>query len=223
MRITGRGIWVSRATTTKRSRTLRRAVELGINLIDTADSTGRSSASDSSPRRLHPYPADLVIATKGGLTRSGPNQWSPDCRPEHLLAACDASLAATPAGADSPVPVAPGRPRGPDRGLVGACSCGSKDEGKIRHIGVCNVSEDQPQPCRAGSLRSSRSRTGTGTPIAARRPILDRCETEALAFLPWLRSAAAASSIQRAGAHRRRSRCDGPSRSCSPGCWRAHR
>src|SRR3954471_23807535 len=92
MRITGRGIWGEPADHDEAIATLRRAVELGINFVDTADSYGPFVSERLIAEALHPYPDELVIATKGGLTRTGPNQWSPDGRPEHLRTACDGSL-----------------------------------------------------------------------------------------------------------------------------------
>ncbi len=112
MRITGPGIWGEPRDHDESVATLRRAVELGVNLIDTADSYGPDVSERLIAEALYPYPDDLVIATKGGLTRSGPNQWSPDGRPEHLRAACDGSLAATPVGPDPAVSVPSSRSRG---------------------------------------------------------------------------------------------------------------
>src|SRR6267154_5739372 len=84
MQLTGDGVWGEPANHSEAIAVLRRAVELGINLIDTADSYGPEVAERLIAEALHPYPADLVIATKGGLTRTGPGQWPPDGRPEHL-------------------------------------------------------------------------------------------------------------------------------------------
>jgi len=92
MRITGDGIWGPPPDHDGAIAVLRRAVELGVNLIDTADSYGPNVSEELIAEALHPYPADLVIATKGGLTRSGPGRWSPDVRPEHLKQACEGSL-----------------------------------------------------------------------------------------------------------------------------------
>ena len=92
MRITGRGIWGPPADHDEAIAVLRRAVELGVNLIDTADSYGPDVSEELIAEALHPYPDDLLIATKGGLTRSGPGQWPPDGSPEHLREACEGSL-----------------------------------------------------------------------------------------------------------------------------------
>src|SRR5256885_7827812 len=92
MRITGPGIWGPPPDHDEAIAVLRRAVELGINLIDTADSYGPEVSEELIAEALHPYPEDLVIATKGGLTRSGPGRWDADCRPERLKRCCDDSL-----------------------------------------------------------------------------------------------------------------------------------
>ena len=132
---------------------------------------------------MHPYPDDLVIATKGGLTRSGPNQWSPDGRPQHLRAACDESLQRLRL---EQIPlyqlhrVDPAVPIEDSLGMLVRL----KDEGKIRHIGVCNVSEDQlNRALRITPIVSVQNRYGHTD--RSSEAILDRCETEALAFLPW--------------------------------------
>src|SRR5213596_3747295 len=92
MRITGPGIWGPPADHDEAIAVLRRAVELGVNLIDTADSYGPEVSEELIAEALHPYPGGLVIATKGGLTRSGPSQWERDGHPEHLREACEGSL-----------------------------------------------------------------------------------------------------------------------------------
>src|SRR5437588_3928379 len=92
MRVTGRGIWGPPSDHDEAIAVLRRAVELGINLIDTADSYGPEVSENLIAEALHPYPDDLVIATKGGLVRPGPDEWDADGRPEHLREACEGSL-----------------------------------------------------------------------------------------------------------------------------------
>src|SRR5438128_2198454 len=92
MRLTGSGIWGEPENPEECKRVLRRALELGVNLIDTADSYGPEVSERLIAEALHPYPDELVIATKGGFLRDGPNQWRPDCRPEHLKEACEGSL-----------------------------------------------------------------------------------------------------------------------------------
>src|SRR5271154_1375124 len=92
MRITGQGVWGNPPDRERAMATLRRVVELGVNFIDTADSYGPEVSESLIAEALYPYPDDLVIATKGGLVRPGPNRWEPDGRPEHLRAACEGSL-----------------------------------------------------------------------------------------------------------------------------------
>src|SRR5437867_439101 len=92
MRITGEGIWGEPPHHDEAIRVLRRATELGVNLIDTADSYGPEVSENLIAEALYPYPSDLVIATKGGLVRPGPGQWDADGRPEHLRQACEGSL-----------------------------------------------------------------------------------------------------------------------------------
>src|SRR6202008_925360 len=92
MRITGQGIWGPPPDRDRAKAALRQAVELGVNFIDTADSYGPRVSEELIAETLHPYPDDLVIATKGGLVRPGPGRWEADGRPEHLREACEGSL-----------------------------------------------------------------------------------------------------------------------------------
>src|SRR5436190_9908406 len=142
MRITGEGIWGEPPDPEAAKSLLKRVVELGINLIDTADSYGPEVSENLIAAALHPYPEDLVIATKGGLTRSGPGRWERDCRPERLKQCCEDSLRRLKLdrielyqlhAIDDQVPLAD---------QVGAFA-ELQSEGKIRHVGVCNVSADQ--------------------------------------------------------------------------------
>src|SRR6202008_3877262 len=112
MRITGRGIWGNPPSRDQAIATLRRVVELGVNFIDTADSYGPSVSEELIAEALHPYPDDLVIATKGGLIRPGPNRWNPDGRPEHLREACEGSLRRLRLEADPPDPLPRPHPQG---------------------------------------------------------------------------------------------------------------
>jgi aryl-alcohol dehydrogenase-like predicted oxidoreductase len=183
MRITGPGIWGEPRDHDGAIATLRRAIELGINLIDTADSYGPYVSERLIHEALHPYPDDLVIATKGGLTRGGPNQWSPDGRPEHLRSACEGSLQRLQLEE-----IALYQLHRPDPAVPLEDSLGMlvtlKDEGKIRHIGVCNVSEDQlGRALEITPIVSVQNRYGHSD--RSSEPIVERCELEALAFLPW--------------------------------------
>ena len=139
MRITGNGIWGDPPDREQARATLRRVVDLGVNFIDTADSYGPDVSEELIAEALHPYPDDLVIATKGGLVRPGPGRWDADGRPEHLRAACEGSLRRLRL---EQIPLY--QFHRPDPKVPLAESLGTlvqlKDEGKIRHIGISNVS-----------------------------------------------------------------------------------
>ena len=183
MRITGRGIWGEPPDDDQARATLRRAVELGVNFIDTADSYGPEVSERLIGETLHPYPDDLVIATKGGLTRPGRNRWNADGRPEHLRAACEGSLRRLKLDT---IPLY--QMHRPDRRVPYAESIGElvtlKDEGKIRHIGVSNVSESQLREAqRITPVVSVQNRYNLAD--RASDPIIDLCDQEDIVFLPW--------------------------------------
>src|SRR5246127_4757640 len=142
MRITGPGIWGDPPSRDQAIATLRRAVELGVNFIDTADSYGPDVSETLIAEALHPYPDDLVIATKGGLLRPGRGRWNPDGRPEHLRDACEGSLRRLKL---EQIPLY--QMHRPDPKVPYAESIGTlvelKQQGKIRHIGVSNFNERQ--------------------------------------------------------------------------------
>src|SRR5918999_6197822 len=141
MRLTGRGIMGEPDDPEEARRVLRRAVELGVNLIDTADSYGPEVSERLIAEALHPYPSDLVIATKGGLARSGPGEWPPDGRPEHLHEACEGSLRRLKLDRIDVY-----QHHRPDPNVPIEESLGTlvelREEGKIRHIGVSNYSPE---------------------------------------------------------------------------------
>src|SRR5919201_4818675 len=112
MRLTGRGIWGPPPDRERARAVLRRAVELDVNFIDTADSYGPAISETLIAEALHPYPEDLVIATKGGLERSGPGRWPANGRPEHLRQACEGSLRRLRLEKNPPYQVHPPDPRG---------------------------------------------------------------------------------------------------------------
>jgi pyridoxine 4-dehydrogenase len=183
MRITGPGIWGEPRDHAEAIAVLRRAVDQGVNLIDTADSYGPFVSERLIAEALHPYPTDLVIATKGGLLRDGPGQWRPDGRPQRLRAACEESLQRLKL---EQIPlyqlhrVDPAVPLEESIGMLVTL----KDEGKIRHIGLSNVNEDQlDQALAITPVVSVQNRYGPGT--RSSEAIVDRCEDENLAFLPW--------------------------------------
>src|SRR3954467_8376712 len=142
MRITGPGIWGPPDDHDEAIAVLRRAVELGINLIDTADSYGPDVSEELIAEALHPYPEGLLIATKGGLERPGPGDWTRNGRPEHLRAACEASLHRLGGERIDLYQLHAPDDRVPYSESVGALKQ-LQDEGKIRHVGVSNVSVDQ--------------------------------------------------------------------------------
>ncbi len=183
MRITGAGIWGDPPDREVAKAVLRRVVELGVNLIDTADSYGPAVSEELIAEALHPYPDDLVIATKGGLERSGPGEWPINGRPEHLKQVCDESLRRLRL---EQIPLYQQHrpdPTVPYDETIGAL-VELKEQGKIRHIGLSNVDE--------GHLRTAQGMT----PIVSvqnrynvrdRRSeaMLDLCEQEQIAFLPY--------------------------------------
>ena len=142
MRITGDGVWGEPRSLDEARRVLRRAVEIGVNFIDTADSYGPEVSENLIAEALHPYPAGLVIATKGGLTRTGPNQWPPDGRPERLKACCEGSLWRLKLDRIDLYQFHRPDPKVPFEDSVGAIA-ELQSEGKIRHVGLSNVSVEQ--------------------------------------------------------------------------------
>jgi aryl-alcohol dehydrogenase-like predicted oxidoreductase len=203
MRITGSGIWGEPPSREQAIATLRRVVELGVNFIDTADSYGPAVSEELIAEALHPYPDDLVIATKGGLVRPGPNRWDADGRPEHLREACEGSLRRLRL---EQIPlyqlhrVDPKVPLAESLGTIAEL----KNEGKIRHVGISNVSEAQLREAqRILPIVSVQNRFN----VADRQsePLIDVCEQEDMAFLPWApiqqtdRRAAVAVAAERRG------------------------
>ena len=183
MRVTGRGIWGDPPDRNDARAVLRRAVELGVNFIDTADSYGPDVSEELIAEALHPYPEDLVIATKGGLVRPGPGQWDPDGRPEHLRQACEGSLRRLRLDQIALYQFHRPDPDVPLEDSIGALVA-LKEEGKIRHIGLSNVTEDQLRRAQAmTAIVSIQNRYNPGD----RRSdtLVDLCEQEEMIFLPW--------------------------------------
>src|SRR5258705_2032577 len=137
MRITGKGIWGPPEDIDECKRVLQRSIELGVNLIDTADSYGPEVSENLIAEALHPYPDDLVIATKGGLRRSGPGDWERDLRPERIKECCEASLRRLRLDRIDLYQLHAVDTKVPYEETVGA-TADLKAEGKIRHVGVCN-------------------------------------------------------------------------------------
>jgi pyridoxine 4-dehydrogenase len=183
MRVTGRGIWGDPPDRNEARAVLRRAVELGVNFIDTADSYGPDVSEELIAEALHPYPEDLVIATKGGLVRPGPGRWDPNGRPEHLRQACEGSLRRLRLDQIALYQFHRPDPNVPLEDSIGTLVA-LKEEGKIRHIGLSNVNENQLRRAQAmTAVVSIQNRYNPGD----RRSdtLVDLCEQEAMTFLPW--------------------------------------
>src|SRR5246127_2202827 len=188
MRITGQGVWGQPADRREAIRVLRRAIELGVNFIDTADSYGPNVSEEIIAEALHPYPSSLVIATKGGLVRPGPDRWGENGKPEHLRSACEGSLRRLRLDRidlyqlhriDSKVPL---------EDQLGTLK-DLQAQGKIKHIGLSEVSVQQIQHARTMvpivSVQNRYSVADRGS-----EDVLEYCEKEKMGFIPWFPLAA---------------------------------
>jgi pyridoxine 4-dehydrogenase len=183
MRITGKGIWGEPKDRGEAVRVLRKAVELGINFIDTADSYGPSVSEEIIAEALYPYPNGLVIATKAGLERPGPDQWVPNGKPAHLREACEGSLQRLRVERIDLFQLHRIDDKVPAEDQLGTLK-DLQAEGKIKHIGLSEVSVAQIENAR------------THVPIVTvqnRYSVLDRgaedvleyCERSRIGFIPW--------------------------------------
>jgi aryl-alcohol dehydrogenase-like predicted oxidoreductase len=183
MRLTGPGIFGEPRDPEECRRVLRRAVELGVNFIDTADAYGPEVSERLIAEALYPYPPGLVIATKGGLVRPGPDVWEPDGRPQHLRAACEGSLRRLRVDVIALYQLHRPDPKVPFEESVGALIDLQK-EGKIQLIGLSNVTERQVVIARAmASIVSVQNRYNLVDRES--EPVIDLCEAQGMAFLPW--------------------------------------
>jgi aryl-alcohol dehydrogenase-like predicted oxidoreductase len=183
MRVTGEGIWGPPRDHDAAIAVLRRTVELGVNLIDTANSYGPHVSEELIAEALYPYPADLVIATKVGLVRPGPSRWVPDGRPERLIAECEGSLRRLRLEQIPVLQFHRQDPKVPLADSIGAL-VQLREQGKVRHIGLSNVNEDQIRQVRELTpIVSIQNRYNVADRAA--ESIVDFCEREGLAFLPW--------------------------------------
>ena len=190
MRITGDGVWGWPIDRAYAKSLLQRVVELGVQLIDTADAYGPEVSEYLIAEALHPYAEDVVIATKGGLTRGGPGNWERDGRPEHLRRALENSLRRLQVeqidlyqlhAVDDNVPLAD---------QVGMLR-DLQNQGKIRHIGLSNVSVEQlDEAMEIAPIVSVQNRYNLT--YRAHQAVLDRCQALGIGFIPWYPLAASA-------------------------------
>ena len=183
MRVTGRGIWGDPPDRAAAVALLRRVVERGVDLIDTADSYGPETSEALIAEALHPYPRGLVIATKGGLVRPGPERWEADCRPAHLRQACDGSLRRLKLERIDLYQLHTIDSKTALEDSVGALVELQK-AGKIRHIGLSNVTVQQLARARKlAKIVSVQNRYNLSD--RSHDPVVDACTREGLAFIPW--------------------------------------
>jgi pyridoxine 4-dehydrogenase len=183
MRITGDGIWGPPDDPEEARRVLRRVVELGIDLIDTADSYGPEVSENLIAEALHPYPDGLVTATKGGLLRTRPGRWPSDARPEHLREACEASLRRLKLDRIDLYQLHSPDSKVPFEDSVGALK-DLQDEGKIRHIGMSNVSVEELERARAlVDVVTVQNRYSLEDRHS--EDVLEACEQAEIGFIPW--------------------------------------
>jgi pyridoxine 4-dehydrogenase len=183
MRITGQGVWGEPPDRDNALRVLRCAVDLGINFIDTADSYGPEVSERLIAEALHPYPSNLVIATKGGLTRPSREEWSRNARPQYLRQACEASLRRLRLERIDVYQLHAIDPRIPLEDSVGELAS-LKSEGKIRHVGVSNFTvADLERARKIVPIVSVQNRYNASD--RAYDAVIAYCELHGLAFIPW--------------------------------------
>jgi aryl-alcohol dehydrogenase-like predicted oxidoreductase len=183
MRLTGQGIWGEPADHDEAIAVLRRAVELGITLIDTADSYGPFVAERLIAEALHPYPENLVIATKAGLLRPGPDQWEPDGRPSHLRESCEGSLLRLNVDCIDLFQLHRIDPKVPVEDQIGAL-LDLQSEGKVRHLGLSEVNVDEIKTVRRlAEIATVQNRYNLSDRHS--EPVLDYCTRENIGFIPW--------------------------------------
>jgi pyridoxine 4-dehydrogenase len=183
MRVTGPDIWGEPRDPDEARRVLRRAVELGVNFIDTAHAYGPEVSERLIGEALHPYPDDLIVATKAGLQRSGPGAWDPDGRPETIRRECELSLKLLRRETIDLYQLHRVDPDVPLEESLGTI-VELRDEGKVRLIGVSNMSVDQLRRAQAVTeIVSVQNRFSLSD--RSSDDVLEICEREHIAFLPW--------------------------------------
>jgi aryl-alcohol dehydrogenase-like predicted oxidoreductase len=183
MQLPGSGVWGEPEDAKNARNILRHVIELGVNFIDTADSYGPDVSERLIGEALHPYPDDLVIATKGGLVRPGPGKWEPNGRPEHLRKVCKGSLQRLRVERIDLYQLHRIDPDVPLAESLGAIK-EMRDEGLIRHIGLSNVSVEQIEEAKTiASIVSVQNRYNLGD--RKWDAVVDYCGEQGIAFLPW--------------------------------------
>lgn len=183
MRLTGEGIWGEPRDRDEAIRVLRRAIELGVTFIDTADSYGPHVSEQLIAEALYPYPPDLVIATKGGFDRPGPNQWTENGRPEHLRGACEGSLRRLRVDRIDLYQLHRIDPKVPADEQLATLEA-LQTEGKVRHVGLSEVTVAQIEHARTivpiATVQNRYSLTDR-----EHEDVLDYCAREGIGFMPW--------------------------------------
>src|SRR5215469_11846263 len=183
MRVTGRGVWGEPPSRDQAEAALRQALRLGVNFFDTADSYGPEVSERLIGETLYPYPADLVIATKGGLRRPAARRWDPDGRPEHLRDACEGSLRRLKLDEIPLYQFHRPDPKVPLAESIGALP-ELKNQGKILYLGISTVTESQLREAqRLTPVVSVQNRYNLAD--RSSEPVVDLCDQEAIVFLPW--------------------------------------
>ncbi len=183
MRITGPGIWGEPKDRVEALAVLRRSLDLGVNLIDTADAYGPDVSERLIAEALYPYPQGLVIATKGGLVRGGPDDWSPNGRPDHLRRALEGSLRRLRLDCIDLYQFHRPDPDVPLEESVGAIS-NLRNEGKIRFVGLSNVTTDQLQTAQ-GIVPIATVQNRYNLTDRESEDVLKACERDNIGFIPW--------------------------------------
>jgi aryl-alcohol dehydrogenase-like predicted oxidoreductase len=183
MRLAGKGSWGAPENKAEGIAVLRRAIELGVNFIDTADSYGPYVSEELIAEALYPYPKHLVIATKGGFERPGPDVWLPNGRPEHLREALEGSLRRLKLERIELYQLHRIDPNIPLEDSIGEIAR-LRSEGKIRHIGIANV--DAAQLARARKIAPIVTVLNRLNPTdPASEKLIDYCEHEGIAYIHW--------------------------------------
>ena len=184
MRLCGPGVWGELDDPGTSGRVLRRAVDLGVNFIDTADAYGPGVSEERISSALHPYPEELVIATKGGYTRQGPSRWRTNGRPKHLREACEGSLRRLKLDRIDLYQLHRPDSRVPFEGTIEALAR-LREEGKIRHVGLSNVTAEQ-LAVAAGIVPIVSVQNRYNLNDRRSEEVLLACERAEIAFIPWL-------------------------------------